>query len=294
MLHVNNYPIHLDADADPQFQELVKFEELTIAESPPDLNMMMPVEVETQYDLSDICLEEVVVEKILSPTSSEKMSENEICKQSPSSWISNYTDPLDDITEFICPPELCTKTKPEKKEPEYDSDDTLDDYVECGEKGLCKCQKMRGREYYEYYTRNKEKEYFTMYPLGRCKLPRGAVLHFTGASGNIKREDLKEELKALGARVEFMDYQRGSSEGWARLSYPYEARRIIKRMIDKKLNIAGADLEFKVLSGKAEKRYHKKVIEAIYQLEEKSRGLGKELRKAGYSYVRNYDPNNNE
>lgn len=93
-----------------------------------------------------------------------------------------------------------------------------------------------------------------------------------------------------GAKIEFVDYHSGSKEGWVRLSFPHEARIIIKKMTDKKLNVAGADLEFRVLSGKDEKRYHKKAIESIYQLQQKAKGLQRKLKKSGYSYVTKYNP----
>ncbi|KAJ8726099.1 hypothetical protein PYW07_000797 [Mythimna separata] len=291
MISGTNYPTH--SDTDPQIQELVRFEELTVAECPPNLNKMMFVEAGTQYDLSDICCEEAVVEKVFSPKMSEEMSNNEDREQS-SSCLMTPADILNEIADFVCPPKLKKKSVKKRGKEEYDSDDTIDEYVECGEKGLCKCQKVRNKQYYEYYTRNKERELYTMYPQGKCILPKGAVLHFTGAPANMKREHVNEALTALGAKVVFTDYQNGSNEGWARLSFSQEARKIIKKMIDKKLNIAGADLIFKVLSGKDEKRYHEKVIEAIYQLQVTSKGLEKKLRKAGYKYVKKYDPNNTD
>lgn len=57
---------------------------------------------------------------------------------------------------------------------------------------------MRGREYYEYYARNKDKDFYTMYPQGRCVLPKGAVFQFTGGPVNMKREDVKDALVGLG------------------------------------------------------------------------------------------------
>lgn len=95
-----------------------------------------------------------------------------------------------------------------------------------------------------------------------------------------------------GAKIEFIDYQKGSQEGWVRLSYPYEAKIIIKKMIVKKLNIAGADLIFRVLSKKDEKQYHRKVVNAIYELQIKAKGLGRKLKKAGYKYATKYEPDN--
>lgn len=83
---------------------------------------MMSVE-EAQYNLFETCLEEVVVDKMISTSSSE----NVVSEENSAVWT-----PIDtfEITEFVCPPELCTKThRTEKMEPDYDSDDTCDDYV---------------------------------------------------------------------------------------------------------------------------------------------------------------------
>ena len=84
----------------------------------------------------------------------------------------------------------------------------------------------------------------------------------------------------------------GSKEGFVRLSSADEVKQIIKKMTDMKLNIAGADLNFKVLSGQDEKRYHKKVINAICLLQKRTKGLGRKLEKAGYTYVKECNPDN--
>nr|XP_049708118.1 uncharacterized protein LOC110374004 [Helicoverpa armigera] len=177
-------------------------------------------------------------------------------------------------------------------QPSYDSEDTCDNFVECGEKGMCKCRRMQGRQYYDYFLETQEQEIHTMYPRGRAVLPVGAVLHFTVNidAPALLRENIKNEFLRLGAKVEFVDYQKGHKEGWVRLSFPHEARIIIRRMKNKKLIIANAELTFRVISGKEEKRYLEYVIEEMFHIHKKaqSRKLKNQLHKAGFQYFNTY------
>ncbi|KAH9628973.1 hypothetical protein HF086_001883 [Spodoptera exigua] len=182
----------------------------------------------------------------------------------------------------ICTPDSLIIDK-NTKTSGYDSDETNNEYVNehllyvagknilylgmvkqflevpCGRQGMCKCRRMQGRQYYDDYIHMKGRDYLKLYCHGKREFPRGTVLHFTGAPENLRREDLYQALKELDATIKFLDYQRGSTEGWIRLSYPYEARVVIKKMEDRKLlKVGNAELIFNVISGKEEKKYLKK------------------------------------
>lgn len=154
--------------------------------------------------------------------------------------------------------------------------------VECGEEGMCKCRRMRGRDYYEDYLLMECRDYIKFYSHGRREFSYGTVLHFTGAPEDLSREDLYIALLELGATIEFLDYQQGDPEGWIRLNYPYEARIVIKKMEDKKFRIGNAELIFNVLSGKEQKKYLKNVSKAIFTLQEV--GKNRKMEKSGFRY----------
>ncbi|XP_022820594.1 uncharacterized protein LOC111352352 [Spodoptera litura] len=80
----------------------------------------------------------------------------------------------------------------------YDSDETVNDYVECGREGMCKCRRMQGREYYEDYIQMEGRDYLKLYSHGKRDFHYGTVLHFTGAPEHMQREDLYLALVELG------------------------------------------------------------------------------------------------
>ncbi|CAH0700851.1 unnamed protein product [Spodoptera exigua] len=183
----------------------------------------------------------------------------------------------------ICTPDSLIIDK-NTKTSGYDSDETNNEYVACGRQGMCKCRRMQGRQYYDDYIHMKGRDYLKLYCHGKREFPRGTVLHFTGAPDNLRREDLYQALKELDATINFLDYQRGSTEGWIRLSYPYEARVVIKKMEDRRLlKVGNAELIFNVISGKEEKKYLKKVSEAIYMLQELAKD--RRMKNSGFKYA---------
>lgn len=70
--------------------------------------------------------------------------------------------------------------------------------MECGEEGICKCRRMRGRDYYEDYLLMECRDYIKFYSHGRREFSYGTVLHFTGAPEDLSREDLYIALLELG------------------------------------------------------------------------------------------------
>jgi lupus La protein len=79
----------------------------------------------------------------------------------------------------------------------------------------------------------------------------------------ISREDLKALLEKVGAKVKFVDFSRGQTQGFVRLSEDSEltATAAAKKITDDKEELGGAVPTCSVLEGDAEKEYYTKVAE---------------------------------
>ncbi|KAJ8729678.1 hypothetical protein PYW08_001259 [Mythimna loreyi] len=117
------------------------------------------------------------------------------------------------------------------------------------------------------------------------KLPTGTVLHFSGGTDQMKREDIKEALSTIGADIAYIDFKVGDKEGWVRLTKEDTAKGIAEKMTDNKMKIAEADVEFKVLEGEEETTYLQKTVEEMTKRRKNMKNFkSNKGRKGGNKY----------
>lgn len=95
------------------------------------------------------------------------------------------------------------------------------------------------------------------------ELPKGAVLHLTGISGEITREIIKAAVEELGADVAFIDFQKGDESAHVRLSTENTAKPLLDKLTDGKLKLEGLEVPVKVLEGDEETEYLASCVEKI-------------------------------
>lgn len=67
------------------------------------------------------------------------------------------------------------------------------------------------------------------------KLPKGSVIHFSGVSKTCVREDIRERLEELNAKIAYIDFQRGDEKGWVRLQGENAAKPVVDKMEEGKV-----------------------------------------------------------
>ncbi|CAH0603466.1 unnamed protein product [Chrysodeixis includens] len=133
--------------------------------------------------------------------------------------------------------------------------------------------------------KNKEKEIKEVPEKEEFKLPAGTVLHFSEGTEQMKREDVKEALAALGADVAYIDFKVGDKEGWVRLTKENTAKGVAEKMTDGKVKIADAEVVFKVLEEEEEKEYLEKTIEEMSKRRKNMKNFkNSKGRKGGNKY----------
>lgn len=95
------------------------------------------------------------------------------------------------------------------------------------------------------------------------ELPKGAVLHLNGISGDVSRETIKAAIEELGADVAFIDFQRGDDSAHVRLSTENTAQPLLEKLTDGKLKLEGLEVPAKVLEGDEETEYLAECVEKI-------------------------------
>lgn len=122
------------------------------------------------------------------------------------------------------------------------------------------------------------------------ELPKGAVLHLTGISGDVTREIIKAAIEELGADVAFIDFQKGErrnadfdeltdfdvlfpfcfvsfdlgdESAHVRLSTENTAKPLFEKLTDAKLKLEGLEVPVKVLDGEEETEYLAECVEKI-------------------------------
>lgn len=131
--------------------------------------------------------------------------------------------------------------------------------------------------------RNKDKDHHV--EKEELKLPTGTVLHFSGGTNQMKREDIKEALSTIGADIAYIDFKVGDKEGWVRLTKENTAKGIAEKMSDNKMKIAEADVEFKVLEGEEETTYLQKTVEEMTKRRKNMKNFkSNKGRKGGNKY----------
>lgn len=117
------------------------------------------------------------------------------------------------------------------------------------------------------------------------KLPTGTVLHFSGGTDQMKREDIKEALSSIGADIAYIDFKVGDKEGWVRLTKENTAKGLAEKMTDNKVKISEADVEFKVLEGEEETTYLQKTVEEMTKRRKNMKNFkSNKGRKGGNKY----------
>lgn len=95
------------------------------------------------------------------------------------------------------------------------------------------------------------------------ELPKGAVLHLSGISGDVTREIIKATIEELGADVAFIDFQRGDESAHVRLSTENTAKPLFDKLTDGKLKLEALEVPVKVLEGDEETEYLAECVEKI-------------------------------
>nr|XP_054753034.1 lupus La protein-like [Lytechinus pictus] len=92
---------------------------------------------------------------------------------------------------------------------------------------------------------------------------KGCVLHFSGVNDQTSREDLKELFSDHGT-IQWVDYERGQSEGTIRFSEDTKAQETLDKAKAAKegaLQVRGSEITFRVLEGEEEEQHWMKVFE---------------------------------
>ncbi|CAH0603468.1 unnamed protein product [Chrysodeixis includens] len=176
----------------------------------------------------------------------------------------------------------CAASQAGKKETESDESETESSSSEDDNSSLAN-RVMRGKLYFTHYQQQKKKEFYTMYPLGKVMLPRGFLLYFCASTRreivNLKREHIRDALVALGAKIAFLDYQKGDLFGWVRFEEGCRAEKILAKIPDGVLLIKTVYMEFKKVSKKEETRYLTGAGKEMVKLRVEKSGLHKKLKK---------------
>ncbi|RNA41342.1 lupus La [Brachionus plicatilis] len=122
----------------------------------------------------------------------------------------------------------------------------------------------------------------------------GAILHVKNLPDNATRESLKE-LFDIYAKVKYLDFNRGQSEGYVRFCEENKAKEVFEQVDELKMN--DNVLEIRVLEGEEEQAYWKDIFRRL--LESRSRGRPNKSRrprnkKAGVKNKRSLDEQENE
>ncbi|KAB7503593.1 La-like protein [Armadillidium nasatum] len=92
-------------------------------------------------------------------------------------------------------------------------------------------------------------------------IPRGSFLFASGFSNTTTREDIKSSLMEFTNDVAFLDFSKGHTEGYIRLSTPFSNKELFEK-IDGKLKVNGEDITVRLVEGEEEDTQIKKAEEA--------------------------------
>jgi len=100
-------------------------------------------------------------------------------------------------------------------------------------------------------------------PAPKITLPKGAVIFFEGCSDKITRELIKEAVSNLDAEVAYIDYTKGDSKGYIRLSEENSAKSLIDKLENNKLKIDDEEACVRLIEGDEETEYLTKQVEQM-------------------------------
>lgn len=86
-------------------------------------------------------------------------------------------------------------------------------------------------------------------------LPKGAVLRLEGITGDVTRESIKEKIEALEGEVAFVDFHKGDTDGYVRLTAENAAKIVFEKIENGKLSLADNDVAVRVLEGEEEESF---------------------------------------
>ena len=97
----------------------------------------------------------------------------------------------------------------------------------------------------------------------------GAILHVKNVPGDASRESLKE-LFDNHAKVKYVDFNKGQTEGFVRFSEENAAKQVLEKIGEIKLK--ESVLEGRVVEGEEEQNYWKEIIRRLSESRSKSKG----------------------
>ncbi|KAK9869863.1 hypothetical protein WA026_003588 [Henosepilachna vigintioctopunctata] len=100
-------------------------------------------------------------------------------------------------------------------------------------------------------------------------IPKGTILFFDGIEEGktITREEIKDKINEIeGVEIAFIDFNKGDTEGYLRLSKENSAPEFFKKLTDGELAVGEVKLKFKVLEGEEEENQLKKTADAMIKI----------------------------
>jgi len=119
------------------------------------------------------------------------------------------------------------------------------------------------------------------------------IIHIQDVSATASREELTAFLTRLGAVVEYFEFQRGATEGYARVNTTEspKASVIVAKHAETKENVLGTVPKLTALTGDAEKTYWQKIFQGKKDKRGKKKTQGKKGNKKGDKIFKNQRKN---
>lgn len=128
----------------------------------------------------------------------------------------------------------------------------------------------------DYYAEKKAERAEKNKPRAEAKaertLPKGAVLRLEGIEGDVTREVIKEQLAGLGGEVAFVDFNKGDTDGYVRLTEENAAKTLFEKIENGKLTLGDAEVSVRVLDGDEEESFLNMCIDKMKARRNKSGG----------------------
>ncbi|CRL00678.1 CLUMA_CG013938, isoform A [Clunio marinus] len=98
-------------------------------------------------------------------------------------------------------------------------------------------------------------------------LPKAAVVHFTGAEGDMSREDIKSRIGEIDSSLEvaFIHFQKGDKEGDLRFNKENAGSQLLEKLDDGKMKVNETELKFTLVEGEDEEKFLEKAISDMKQ-----------------------------
>lgn len=103
-------------------------------------------------------------------------------------------------------------------------------------------------------------------------LPKGAVLRLEGITGDVTREIIKEKIEGLEGEVAFVDFHKGDTDGYVRLSAENSAKTVFEKIEGGKLSLADNDVTVRILEGDEEESFLNMCIDKMKARRQNSSG----------------------